>query len=237
MHVSVERTFHTYRYPISEVLPSLDELARYLHMDDTEHPAYLYMQERLSDLISSDLEAVGGYAIGRVDELDGSLGRVVVDGICFKVGAQVCGYLKGADEAALFLCTAGALFSDEAHALNGAGDFMEAYIIDAIGSLSVERAMDRIHKALEGEQAERGLKITNRYSPGYCNWPLKDQKPLFAFVGENPTGIELSESCLMHPIKSVSGMIGIGQKARRRAYGCVVCNNKTCIYRRLVQKE
>ena len=55
-------------------------------------------------------------------------------------------------------------------------------------------------------------------------------------MGENPTGIALSESCLMHPIKSVSGVIGIGTTARRRAYGCVICQNKTCIYRRLVQK-
>ncbi len=237
MHDRVERRFHTYRYPLSEVLPSLDELARYLRMDDTEHPAYLYMQQRLAELISSDLEAVGGYAIGRVEELDIALGRLTVEGVSFEVGSQVCGYLKGADEAAFFLCTAGALFSDEAHALNESGDFMEAYIIDAIGSLSVERAMDRIHKALETEQAERGLKITNRYSPGYCNWPLKDQRPLFGFVGENSTGIVLSESCLMHPIKSVSGVIGIGEKARRRAYGCVICKNTTCIYRRLVQKE
>ena len=237
MHDRVERWFHTYRYPLSEVLPSLDELARYLHMDDTEHPAYLYMQQRLEELISSDLEAVGGYAIGAIDALDIASGRLTVEGVTFEVGSQVCGYLKGADEAAFFLCTAGALFSDEAHTLNESGDFMEAYIIDAIGSLSVERAMDRIHKALETEQAERGLKITNRYSPGYCNWPLKDQRPLFDFVGENPTGIVLSESCLMHPIKSVSGVIGIGEKARRRAYGCVICKNTTCIYRRLVQKE
>lgn len=238
MHDRVERMFHTYRYPYGEVLPSLDELARYLHMDgDTEHPAYSYMQQRLAELTSSDLEAVGGYAIGRIDALDVAAGTVTVEGVTFEVGAQVCGYLKGADEAALFLCTAGALFSDEAHELNAAGDFLEAYIIDAIGSLTVERAMDKIHGALAEEQAERGLKITNRYSPGYCNWPLKDQRPLFGFVGENPTGIALSESCLMHPIKSVSGVIGIGEKARRRAYGCVVCSNKTCIYRRLVQKQ
>ncbi|MDO4758319.1 MAG: vitamin B12 dependent-methionine synthase activation domain-containing protein, partial [Rikenellaceae bacterium] len=188
-------------------------------MDDTEHPAYCYMCERLSELTSSELEAVGGYSIGHIDRLDIERGEVVVEGVTFEVGAQVCGYLKGSDEAALFLCTAGALFSDEAHVLNAQGDFLEAYIIDAIGSLSVERAMDKIHAALADEQTERGLKITNRYSPGYCNWPLKDQKPLFAFVGENPTGIVLSESCLMHPIKSVSGMIGIGEKARRRAYG------------------
>lgn len=238
MHDRVERTFHTYRFPYGEVLPSLDELARYLHMEeDTEHPAYCYMKERLAELMSSDLEAAGGYAIGAIEGLDLQGGTLTVEGTTFEVGAQVCGYLKEATEAALFLCTAGALFSDEAHALNAQGEFLEAYIIDAIGSLTVERAMDKIHKALELEQAARGMKITNRYSPGYCNWPLKDQRPLFAFVGENPTGIALSESCLMHPIKSVSGVIGIGAKARRRAYGCVICQNKTCIYRRLVQKN
>lgn len=237
MHDRVERAFHTYRFPYGEVLPSLDELARYLHMEeDTEHPAYCYMKERLAELTSSDLEAVGGYAIGTIEGLDLQGGTLTVEGTTFEVGAQVCGYLKEATEAALFLCTAGALFSDEAHALNAQGEFLEAYIIDAIGSLTVERAMDKIHKALEEEQAARGMKITNRYSPGYCNWPLKDQRPLFAFVGENPTGIALSESCLMHPIKSVSGVIGIGTTARRRAYGCVICQNKTCIYRRLVQK-
>ncbi len=237
MHDRVERTFHTYRFPYGEVLPSLDELARYLHMDeDTEHPAYCYMKERLAELTSSDLEAVGGYAIGTIEGLDLQGGTLTVEGTTFEVGVQVCGYLKEATEAALFLCTAGALFSDEAHALNAQGEFLEAYIIDAIGSLTVERAMDKIHKALEEEQAARGMKITNRYSPGYCTWPLKDPRPLFAFVGENPTGIALSESCLMHPIKSVSGVIGIGTKARRRAYGCVICQNKTCIYRRLVQK-
>lgn len=234
----VERTFQTYRYPLREVIPSLDELARYLHMEgDTEHPAYDYMRERLAELSSSNLETTGGYVVGCVEGLDMASGRLTVEGFEFECGAQVCGYLKEATEAAFFLCTAGALFSDEAHALNASGDFLEAYIIDSIGSLAVERAMDKIHKALETEQAERGLKITNRYSPGYCNWPLKDQRPLFAFVGENPTAIELSESCLMHPIKSVSGVIGIGEKARRRAYGCAICQNKTCIYRRLVQKE
>lgn len=234
----MEHRFHTYRFPLREVLPSLDELARHLHMEeDVEHPAYHYMQERLSALAASDLETVGGYAIGRIEALDVPHGEVTVDGVRFVCGQQVCGYLKEASEAALFLCTAGALFSDEAHALNDEGEFLEAYIIDTIGSLTVEHAMDRIHAALAEEQAARGLKITNRYSPGYCNWPLTDQRALFDFVGENPTGIALSASCLMHPIKSVSGIIGIGKQARRRAYGCVICQNQHCIYRKIVARE
>lgn len=229
--------FRTYRYPLREVLPSLDEIARYLHAADTGHPAYLYMEQKLAELQTCDLEAVGGYVSVGVDRLDAAAGVVVVDGVELQLGAQVCGYLKGSVEAALFLCTAGALFSDEAHALNASGDFLEAYVVDAIGSLTVERAMDRIQQELEREQAVRGWKITNRYSPGYCNWPLKDQRPLFALVGDHPTGIVLSESCLMDPIKSVSGIIGLGPAVHRRAYGCVICRNKTCIYRKIVARE
>lgn len=229
--------FRTYRYPLCEVLPPLDELARYLHAADTGHPAYLYMERKLAELQACELETVGGYVVVGVDRLDAAAGTLAAAGVELQLGSQVCGYLKGAEEAALFLCTAGALFSDEAHALNAAGDFLEAYVVDAIGSLTVERAMDRIQRELEREQAARGWKITNRYSPGYCNWPLKDQRPLFGLVGENPTGIALSESCLMAPIKSVSGIIGLGPSVRRRAYGCVICRNKTCIYRRIVARE
>ncbi len=229
--------FRTYRFPLREALPPLDELARYLHAADTGHPAYLYMEQKLSELRTSDLETVGGYLTARVDALDPAAGTITVGGTVLEAGAQVCGYLKGSVEAALFLCTAGALFSDEAHALNAAGDFLEAYVVDAIGSLTVERAMDRIQRELEREQAARGWKITNRYSPGYCNWPLRDQRPLFALVGEHPTGIVLSESCLMAPIKSVSGIIGLGPAVHRRAYGCVICRNNTCIYRKIVARE
>ena len=228
--------FRSYRYPLREVLPPLDELARYLHAADAEHPVYAIMEQRLAELQTCDLEAVGGYLIVPVGRLSPADGSLTAAGVELQTGAQVCGYLKGAEEAALFLCTAGARFSDEVQALNAAGDFLEAYVLDAIGSLTVERAMDRIQRSLETEQAVRGWKITNRYSPGYCNWPLKDQRALFELIGANPTGITLSPSCLMSPIKSVSGIIGLGPTARRREYGCVVCRNETCIYRKITAR-
>ena len=228
--------FRAYRFPLSEVLPSLDELARYLHAADAEHPVYAVMEQRLAELQQCDLEAVGGYVVAKVEALSTADGSVTVAGSVLQTGVQVCGYLKGAEEAALFLCTAGARFSDEVQALNAAGDYLEGYVLDAIGSLTVERAMDRIQQSLEQEQAARGRKITNRYSPGYCNWPLKDQRALFELIGENPTAIRLSPSCLMSPIKSVSGIIGLGPTVRRREYGCVVCRNETCIYRKITAR-
>ncbi|MDR2914435.1 MAG: hypothetical protein LBV74_06355, partial [Tannerella sp.] len=79
--------------------------------------------------------------------------------------------------------------------------------------------------------------ITNRYSPGYCNWSLQEQQKLFHLLGDKPVNVTLSSSCLMQPIKSVSGIIGVGRNVKEKAYGCTVCNNKDCIYRKILEKS
>ena len=229
------QSFRSYSYPLDEVLPAIDELARYLHAADTEHPVYESMQRRLAQLRASGLSAVGGYRILPA-EADLQHGAVTVGGVELLTGVQVCGYIREAESAALFVCTAGEVFTRLTHELNAEGDFLEAYVVDAIGSLTVERAMDNIQSELEREMAAQGLHISNRYSPGYCNWPLSGQQALFGAIGEHGTGVTLSPTCLMSPIKSVSGIIGIGPDVRRREYGCAICNNKTCIYRKIISR-
>ena len=230
-----EQSFRSFGYPLHEVLPSLDELARYLHAADAEHPVYESMSRRLTRLRECGLTAAGGYRILPA-AADLSRGAVTVGSTELMMGVQVCGYMKGVESAALFVCTAGEVFTEMSHSLNAEGDFLEAYVVDAIGSLTVERAMDNIQHELEQDMACRGLHISNRYSPGYCNWPLSGQRALFGAIGEHDTGVTLSATCLMSPIKSVSGIIGIGRDVRRREYGCAVCNNKTCIYRKIISR-
>lgn len=240
----MNQPFNHYRLPLSQVLPNLKEACNYMHVDCSDSDsAYLFLKYKLQELGQLSSEAIGGYRLGHIVSLDITSGRLEctmndANGsvtAVLKPGPQVCGYLKECDEVALFLCTAGHLFRQQYDEYNRRGDILEAYLTDALGSLSVENAMDRIHEALATEMQQRNLKITNRYSPGYCNWPVTDQRSLFDLIGDNQTGISLNDSCLMSPIKSVSGIIGIGEKAHRRAYGCAVCQNKTCIYRRLLK--
>ena len=138
---------------------------------------------------------------------------------------------------AVFVCTAGEGFSTCSDKYNKEGDYLKGFIVDAFGSLVAERAMDYIQKELEKEAGKCGMLITNRYSPGYCNWQVQDQKQLFSLLPGNPCNISLSESCLMLPIKSVSGIIGIGEKVRKREYSCDICNNITCVYRKVKDKK
>lgn len=228
------KVFH---FPLANVLPTVEAGADYMHLDDPQHPAYIFMTRKIKELSECGCEAVGCYVLMPVEKLNIHEGNITLGGKSIHLDRKVCGYMHGATLAALFLCTAGPVFTTQYREYSKKGDYLEAYITDSIGSLTVEKAMDKIEESLSDDMIAHGLHTSNRYSPGYCNWPLAEQKTLFCLIGEQPTGIELSDSCLMYPTKSVSGIIGIGPKMRKLAYGCPICHNKNCIYRRIVQND
>ena len=51
-----------------------------------------------------------------------------------------------------------------------------------------------------------------RYSPGYCGWHMTGQRKLFEFVQPDRIGVSLTPSCLMQPLKSVSGVMIAGPR-------------------------
>jgi len=160
-------------------------------------------------------------------------GSFVAEGITFNVGKKIARQLRNADGGALFICTAGAGISDKSKEFMATGDLIEGYILDVIGSVTVEAAIDKIQDGFEIELISSGYKMANRYSPGYCGWALSEQKRFFALFPENHCGIKLSDSCLMDPIKSVSGVIGFGRNVKKTAYECQMCELETCIYRKI----
>ncbi|MGB5263413.1 MAG: vitamin B12 dependent-methionine synthase activation domain-containing protein, partial [Lutimonas sp.] len=87
------------------------------------------------------------------------------------------------------------------------------------------------YEKLKNSTSLNNLAITNRYSPGYCDWKVVDQQKLFSFFPENFCGVSLSETSLMRPIKSVSGIVGIGKNVNYLSYICDKCKNLGCVYR------
>ncbi len=229
--------FKSFHFTFTEIAPTIQDTLEFLKSTDLEeeHPAVIFIRDIFEELYF-DTGITGGYIIKNIDELNVKQGILRIENFKLELGRQVCGYIRESTQIALFLCTAGEDFTRMTNQLNEQGDIMEAYILDAIGSLTVENAMDKIQEQLKIEMTANGMKISNRYSPGYCNWHLSDQKPLFELIGENSTNIQLSDSCLMTPRKSVSGIIGIGQQLKHHHYGCAVCNNTTCIYRKILHQ-
>jgi cobalamin-dependent methionine synthase I len=185
--------------------------------------------------ISEELRQLGDiraeYKVFEKIRFDREEKSVVIEGVAFAVKPIVYRQIKDSEEVALFICTAGPAIGEMSSRSMKEGDLLRGYIYDVIGSEVVENAADRMQAELKTEASARGKMITNRFSPGYCGWDVAEQLRLFDFFKDNFCGITLTESALMNPVKSVSGIIGIGRDVKYTSYQCHVCDDKNCIYR------
>ncbi len=121
---------------------------------------------------------------------------------------------------ALFAATLGAETSRAIAAGFESHDFALASMLDAVASDSADRAADvlerRYEAALRKDGRLGGDGAALRYSPGYCGWHTSGQKRLFQYLEPERIGITLTESCLMQPLKSVSGVILAGPREIHR---------------------
>jgi len=73
------------------------------------------------------------------------------------------------------------------------------------------------------------------YSPGYCGWHISGQRRLFERLGPGEIGISLNDSCLMRPLKSVSGVLVAGaapiHRFRPEFTCCAECATRLCVPR------
>ncbi|NQT09622.1 MAG: hypothetical protein HQ573_00405 [Desulfobacteraceae bacterium] len=115
--------------------------------------------------------------------------------------------------------------------------YADAYVLDAMGSLVVENVTDQFHLRMERYYQARGQAVTLRFSPGYCDWSLREQPDVFnQFEDPGNLGVTLSNTCLMTPRKSVSGVFGIVPKNGDQTIAdynpCTNCSKTNCIARR-----
>ncbi len=196
--------------------------------------------EPLDNLIDDVLEELpqhskpaGAFVILPEIRVDQKKGLIRSGERIFHTDKVVSRMLRKAEQAALFVTTAGAGIELWFRELTLQGDSIKSYLVDIAGSNVADRVAEKVQEKIEQQAELQALKTTHRYSPGYCNWPVSDQPALFSFFPRKPCGIELTESCLMKPVKSISGIIGIGPEVRKLAYQCETCDMDNCIYRRL----
>lgn len=149
----------------------------------------------------------------------------------FNTGQVITDQLKKSEQIAVFACTIGPEIEKWAKEKLLNGELLLYYLIDNIASIVTERTADYINKYIGKQMEKQGKKVTNRFSPGYCDWSVSEQHLLFSLLPKNFCDIRLNESALMTPIKSISGIIGIGKQVVKQNYSCENCLKKDCTYR------
>lgn len=165
--------------------------------------------------------------------VDENAGSFLFENTLFIADKKMVSQLSKSAGAVIFICTAGSAIGELSQKLMADGELMEGYILDLLGSVTVEAAIEKIQDILLTELKLNGFHLSNRYSPGYCGWPLTEQKKLFSLFPDDHCGIKLSHSCLMEPVKSVSGIIGFGTKVIKHLHECQLCDLETCMYRKI----
>ncbi len=102
-------------------------------------------------------------------------------------------------------------------------DLTRSVILDATASAGVEALANDINKNLE--EKYKPMFLTDRFSPGYGDFPIEVQKDFLNLLNANrDLGITTTSSGIMIPRKSITAIIGISnEKQKHRKLGCESC--------------
>lgn len=147
-------------------------------------------------------------------------------------GEDVRALLSGCREALLLAATLGAEIETLIRRTQ-VRDMGRAMMLDACASAAIENVCDNLCEDLSRELAP--LVLTDRFSPGYGDFPLSAQADFFALLDiERRIGVSLSPGGLMIPQKSVTALVGLSDRPRnKRPKGCAACSLfENCAFRK-----
>jgi hypothetical protein len=211
-----------------------EQVCRYIGYEDGQS-----LSARISSLVDEYAEHAHGlinasysYVIKDVEWARGSI-TIVEGSISFK--SRIVAKLLGrCTRVAIFLVTIGKYLEETSFQLAKDGLVLQATVLDAIGSVAVEKVAGFAQARIKEIVKAQGHVTSRRFSPGYCDWKIGQQQMLFSALTGNTIGIRLTGECLMIPQKSISGIIGIGPSdANLENYDpCKTCRKKDCPGRR-----
>ena len=210
------------------------QVCQYIGYEDDQN-----VSARISSLIDdyaqhahSLINPLFSYVIKDVEWARGSI-SLIEGSIIFK-SRIITRLLERCTQVAIFLVTIGKYLEETSFQLARDGLILQATVLDAIGSDAVEKVAASAEAGIEEIVKVQQHVTSRRFSPGYCDWNIGQQRMLFYALTGNTMGVRLTGECLMIPQKSISGIVGIGpSNANVENYNpCKTCRKQNCPGRR-----
>ena len=180
----------------------------------------------INELIDKALSCAKPKAVYKISYIEKrGKNRIVLDGKEFTSGVLAVN-LKNVERVFPFVVTCGRELDE---IMISAGDMLVSYYLDAVKEILLEKAFDHLKEFIK-EKYKTG-KLSNM-SPGSLeDWPIQEQTVLFSLLGnvKEKIGVELTDSLLMVPVKSVSG---IHFSTETNFESCRLCPRPKCRARR-----
>ncbi len=148
--------------------------------------------------------------------------RIDQEGIELEDGLQISSlkvrhWMEGCHSLYLAAVTLGPDLDRRVQELSTGGDVTRAFLLNAYGAEAAEALMESLDAHLADLDSQRGFSTTKRYSPGYGDWRISAQKELLDHLEAHRIGIQLTDSFMMIPEKSVSAIIGVRPLSQMRS--------------------
>lgn len=221
---------------VDNIVPDIDknELIRLLGGEEEHELSYAIRKKlkrwnkKLDDFLKPRL-------LYSIHKIKSSRGPLILDNNLVLKSSKLSKVFSGCSDLVCFVVTIGRAIEKEITRRSLKKRSSDAYILDAIGSVLVENMARKFHRRMEKKYQAEGKSVTMRFSPGYCDWLLEEQKKIFSLLDANRVSIELTDSCLMKPRKSISGIFGIvpANTGFSSSYNpCSECDKVDCMARR-----
>lgn len=209
---------------LRRTLQTIDEheVYSYLGIQEKEFDATLYkqMQEVKADILQHVharlIYKIYSYQEGKIEHCSFSL-----------LGDSIQQLLKSSHKCILVAATLGT-WMDQRIKKAQLQDMGKAILYDAYANAAIEQVMDDWQEEMAKEFVTQGEYITDRFSPGYGDFPLSIQPAFLKEIeAQKRMGLQVNDSLLMKPEKSITAIIGIAREPQiAMVRGCEVCAYK-----------
>jgi hypothetical protein len=200
--------------PVSTVLPATNRI-----LERQGIPAHVNANERTLKLTEEAISIFSklAFPIGVIQELSKKeFENVFIGEGNNETDSPVKNIFEASDDLALFAVTIEEEVCAEISRLFFMNDFALGSMLDAVASEATEMTAESMENFYRSHLKNIGrFKIECgilRFSPGYCGWHVSGQRKLFQYLHPGDIDINLRESFLMEPLKSISGVIISGKK-------------------------
>ncbi len=186
--------------------------------------SYKHLEYGPENLLDKALPLINPKAIFEVSYINERIDNKIKIGEKFFESRVLKEKLKDIERVFPYVCTCG----DELEELQqNTDDYLEEYWLDVLKEMSLRVARNFLQKHIKDKFEIDQLSSMNPGSGNVKLWPIEQQESLFSLFGdvEQQVGVKLTDSYLMIPNKSVSGIFF---PTEVKFQTCQLCTRKDC---------
>lgn len=220
-------------------LINTEEVIRYLgYGESAPDEDMLKLIKECEDIISEVAKPEFVYKKGDIEVKEDGL--LVCEGRLFLPGDSIKEHLEGCSHTILCCATLSEKVDEIIEEAQNE-DMLKTLLLDACANAAVEELRLYAEEVIGREYPD--YDIVWQFGTGYGDLPLTIQPALIEELDAGSIGVSVTKSCMLKPMKSVSGFLGLKKKLSGseasdkacRQRGCAVCKNReTCIYRKKI---